>query len=103
MSSTTVSPPDVVSAALELIDAATELLLSADVWRMPGQMQSDALPAEQMFRVPRWLRSAYYSTARPFHANLTSGLELSYPRSRLQCRLVKRALCGVVFVVVRGG
>ncbi|HEX3811703.1 MAG TPA: DUF222 domain-containing protein [Mycobacteriales bacterium] len=47
MSSTTTSPPDVVSAALELIDAATDLLLSADVWRMPGQAQADALASAE--------------------------------------------------------
>ena len=43
MSSTTAAPPDLASAALELIDAATELLLSAEFWQLSGRVQADLL------------------------------------------------------------
>ena len=71
MSSTTVSPPDVVSAALELIDAATDLLLSADVWRMPGQVQADALAAAE--RISRRFDYGMLRLLADFHSRDIAG------------------------------
>ena len=87
MSSTTVSPPDVVSAALELIDAATDLLLSADVWRMPGQVQADALAAAE--RISRRFDYGMLRLLADFHSRDIAGEQAGvstrqFLRSRLR-------------------
>ena len=87
MSSTTVSPPDVVSAALELIDAATDLLLSADVWRMPGQVQADALAAAE--RISRRFDYGVLRLLADFHSRDIAGEQAGvstrqFLRSRLR-------------------
>ncbi|HEX3812109.1 MAG TPA: DUF222 domain-containing protein [Mycobacteriales bacterium] len=71
MSSTTVSPPDAVTAALGLIDAAACLLLSADVWQLPGQVQADALAAVE--RVSRRLEYGKLRLLADFHRRDVAG------------------------------
>ncbi|HEX3814611.1 MAG TPA: DUF222 domain-containing protein [Mycobacteriales bacterium] len=65
MSSTTEAPPDVVSVALALIEAATELLLSADVWQLTGQAEADALAAAE--RISRRLEYGKLRLLGDFH------------------------------------
>jgi hypothetical protein len=71
MSSTTVSPPDLVSAALELIEATTNLLLSADFWPMAGQAEADALAAAE--RVSRRLEYGKLRLLADFHRRDIAG------------------------------
>ncbi|HEX3815605.1 MAG TPA: DUF222 domain-containing protein [Mycobacteriales bacterium] len=71
MGSTTEAPPDVVSAALALIDAATELLLSADVWQMPGEVQAEALAAAE--RISRRLDYGKLRLLGDFHRRDIAG------------------------------
>ncbi|HEX3813438.1 MAG TPA: DUF222 domain-containing protein [Mycobacteriales bacterium] len=86
MSSTTAAPPDVVSAALALIDAATELLVNADVWQMPGQVQVDALAAAE--RVTRRLDYGKLRLLGDFHRRDIAGAQAGLStRQFLKARL----------------
>ncbi|HEX3811238.1 MAG TPA: DUF222 domain-containing protein [Mycobacteriales bacterium] len=71
MSSTTEAPPDAVSAALALIEAATESLLSADVWQLSGQAEADALAAAE--RITRRLEYGKLRLLGDFHRRDVAG------------------------------
>jgi hypothetical protein len=71
---------------LALIDAATELLVSADVWQMPGQAQADALAEAE--RISRRLEYGKLRLLGDFHRRDIAGAQAGLStRQFLKARL----------------